>query len=102
MRKVTKEFLQKIFERLLQKLDDDGVVDIEIVEDLYRFVPTDEWSRYDKDVLLEGSLHDDFDSLSKLISEPGRYCTYVDFDRTATILRLISEKLSPVSKNPET
>jgi hypothetical protein len=97
MKSITKEDIKKIFDNILEKLDRDEVKEVVIEQDLYRFIPTDEWDSYEQTNVLEGSLFDDFDSLKLLIENPNRYCTYVDFDRAASILRYISEKLAPVN-----
>lgn len=100
-RTITKEKLENIFKKLIEKLTDEKVGDIVIENDLYRFVPTDVWSSYEKNVILEGSLFDDIDSLELLLADSKRFCTYVDFDRIASVLRAISEKLAPVDENGE-
>ncbi len=97
MKSITKEDIKKIFDAILEKLDRDHIKEVVIEQDLYRFISTDEWDSYEQTNVIEGSLFDDFDSLKLLIADPTRYCTYVDFDRTASILRYISEKLAPVN-----
>lgn len=97
MRQIQKKTLEKLFSRLMSKLQNENIESIILDDDLYRFIPTDEWANYENDVILEGSLYDDIDSLNKLLENPQHICTYVDFDRFASVLRAISEKINPVS-----
>ena len=46
-----------------------------------------------------GSLIDDIDSLNRALNDSHIPFTYVDFDRTATILRALSETLNPVNNS---
>ena len=92
---VRTEDLKKIFERIIVKLKYEKVEQIEIDTDLYRFVPTDEWENFEKDVIELGSLGDDVESLMLMIKDSDRPCTYVDFDRVASLLRAISQKNNP-------
>jgi hypothetical protein len=97
MKSITKEDIKIIFDSILEKLDRENVKEIAIQQDLYRFIPTDEWDSYERNYSIEGSLFDDLDSLKLLIADRSRFCSYVDFDRMASILRYISEKLAPVN-----
>lgn len=97
MRKITSDNLQILFQHLIKKLDRDGINEIEIDQDLYRFIPTDEWNSFEDNVI-SGSLYDDFDSLKNILDDDDRIFTYVDFDRLASILRYISEKMNPVER----
>ena len=89
--------LEKAFEQIMTKLKSEEVEKIQLTDDYYKFIPTDEWSNVEKDVILVGSLFDDIDSLHKVLNESNRVFTYVDFDRIASILRAISETLNPVN-----
>jgi len=76
-----------------------GGDNIEIEEDDYFYIPADIWSDFDKVYKSNitfpvGSLEDDWKSLLNLLEEDG-YCTCIDFDRVASILRAISEKVCP-------
>ena len=73
-----------------------NVEEIEIHTDYYRIIPTDEWETYDKDVIELGSLDDDIMELTDMSQNPDRPCTYVDFDRAASVLRAISQINNPV------
>ena len=87
--------LAQLFQRILDKLKSENVTSIDIEDDLYRIIPTYEWGKFEKDVIVVGSLEDDIESLRKLLDDPERPCTYVDFDRLASVLRAISEVQNP-------
>src|SRR5688572_1281764 len=97
MRKISRKKLEKIFSFLIRKLEYEKIDEVEITDDFYRIIPTYLWTNFEKDEGVTGSLHDDIDSLELLLKDKERFCTYVDFDRTASLLRAISEKLNPVS-----
>lgn len=62
--------------------------------DYYWSVPSPEWTEISKDPeLTVGSLNDDLLELEKLLKEPER-ASSVDFDRVASVLRLLSDRLS--------
>ena len=94
---ITREMLSKVFDSLLLKLEQDDVNEVVLQNDYYRLIPTDEWTNFENQVEVVGSLVDDFDSLNLVINDSERLPTYVDFDRTASILRAISETLNPVN-----
>jgi len=98
MREVNIEFLKKVFSRIVEKLEYENVTSVKIEDDLYNKIPTHKWSIYNnpEDVIVMGSLEDDIDSLRQLITDSERPCTYVDFDRFASVLRAISEIRNPV------
>ena len=87
--------LQKILNLLVSKLKSDGYLQIEFETDLYRFIPTDKWDTFQETIVEAGSLYDDIDSLDLLLKDSNRPCTYVDFDRVASLLRAISQKNNP-------
>lgn len=87
--------IRKVFDKIISKLEYEGVDKVEIETDFYRFIPADEWGNYDKDIIAVGSLDDDIESLLKIVNDDNRICTYVDFDRMASLLHAISEKLNP-------
>lgn len=98
MRTIDIEKLQIIFGKLINKLVQEDVKEIRIEDDLYNKIPTHKWNIYNKpnEVVVIGSINDDIDSLEKLISDENRMCAYVDFDRFASLLRIISEIQNPV------
>lgn len=96
MKKIKIEELEIIFSKIINKLKDEGFYELSFNEDFYRIIPTEKWDSYDEDIIHEASLYDDIDSLKLLIHNQDRYTTYVDFDRLASILRVISEKNNPV------
>jgi hypothetical protein len=96
MRTINVDFIEMVFKRIIEKLrfevEDDS---IEINVDFYLNIPTSEWDNYEHSVLPE-SLSDDIDSLELLVKDKERVCTYVDFDRVASLLRAISQIKNPV------
>ena len=95
MNKISVVEIRQVFERIINKLELENEVNVEFEKDLYRYIPTDQWDKYDEVVIEEGSLYDDLDSLRLLANDPKRPCTYVDFDRIASVLRAISQKNNP-------
>ena len=82
------------FARIISKLEFENVSEIEVTSDLYKIIPTDKWE-IDQPLTEEtGSLEDDIASIDKMV-ELDRICTYVDFDRIASILRIISQVRNP-------
>ncbi len=100
MRTITPIELQKIFDKIIKKLLENEVDEIIIEYDLYNKIPANKWNIYDKEIeknVVMGSLYDDVDELKNIIDNKEEICTFVDFDRTASILHYISEKLNPVA-----
>lgn len=92
--------LKKLFQMIIEQLKIlEGVDEIDVDKDMYRFVPTDKWQSFEQQPLI-GSLFDDVDELKKLLSDTDRVISYVDFDRIASVLKYISEKLNPVGEEP--
>jgi len=87
--------LKKAFERIINKLEYENIEEVKLETDWYKFIPTDEWENFGKDVIAVGSLQDDLESIALLVHNAARPCTYVDFDRVASILRAISQKNNP-------
>lgn len=97
MRKIKVIELEQLFSRIIEKLKVEKVEKIELDSDFYRFIPTDKWDSYEDDIALVGSLYDDWDSLKEILEDSDRAMTYVDFDRIASILRIVSEIENPTS-----
>jgi len=88
--------LETIFSKIIEKLKFEAREEISIEDDFYKFIPTDEWSSFTGDIIETGSLSDDIDNLKKLVQDKHHPCTYVDFDRLASVLRAISQNMNPV------
>lgn len=94
--KVETKEISKIFELIINKLNKDNVEFVEIEEDLYWLISANNW-----DVSVENpdlgvrSLIDDWESLIKCKNE-NEIISYLEFDRIASILHAISEKLAPI------
>ena len=99
VRHIKKSDLKIVFNRIIKRLEDEGLASIEIESDLYNIIPADKWDIINKieDVVIIGSLQDDIDCIKQLAKDTTRFCTYVDFDRVATILRAISQKQCPAN-----
>ncbi len=99
MQSITLPELKVIFERVLSKLEFELGDNQEIIfeRDFYGIIPTENWQDlYPQPVKFNvGSLYDDLESLKKLITNKERPCTYVDFDRLASVLREISQIQNP-------
>lgn len=92
--------LEKLFKMVIKQLrilENLKKIDVEI--DMYRFIPTDKWQSFEQEPL-QGSLYDDLEELQRVLSEPDNVISYVDFDRIASILHYISEKMNPVNDVP--
>ena len=97
--------LEEIFSRIIGKLKFEVGEDsqIKVETDTYRIIPTEKWNKFDesedwnsaKEIDL-GSLKDDIEELEKLVNNKDRICTYIDFDRVASLLREISQIYNPV------
>ncbi|MCP2727758.1 hypothetical protein [Limnofasciculus baicalensis] len=92
---VTVENLRLLFEKLMEKMDENGISSLDINDvDYYWIVPSSEWTNFQSEVKpAVGSLVDDWESLEKVLSGE-QIPTYVDFDRIAAILRAISETVA--------
>lgn len=100
MKTIKLEDLGRLFELVIEKLAiQESINKIDVDRDMYSFIPTDKWQSIGQKPLV-GSLHDDIDSLSKVLTDPNVILTYADFDRIANVLHFISEKMNPVSGVP--
>ena len=93
---ITLDMLEDLFKHVIEKLKFDKVNKVELDMDFYRQITADEWKNLGDSSIVIGSLVDDFDCLKKAVNIPYGF-TYVDFDRTASLLRFVSEKLNPVN-----
>lgn len=96
MPKISLNELSIVFNKIIEKLEFEELSEIVIYDNFYKFIPTDEWATFEKDVIETGSLFDDIEGLKKLVLDKNRPCTYVDFDRLASLLRAISQTNNPV------
>lgn len=90
--------LEILFKRIMGQLRSHGIDRVEFSSDLYKLIPTDKWGITVPDEIVIGSLDDDIEEITKIAKDPDRICTYVDFDRVASILRAISETINPVGE----
>lgn len=93
--KVTIDELESIFKRLVQKAREDGIEFVNIESDYYWIIFSDEWDNFSSSPEPSvGSLIDDWNSLQG-ISKTNRIVTYLDYERLASILRALSETITP-------
>ncbi|BAZ49461.1 hypothetical protein NIES4103_20730 [Nostoc sp. NIES-4103] len=96
--RITVDELKQIFELLFQRIKDDKIEFVDVETDFYWFVTSDEWSNFDSSPnVAVGSLIDDWDSLQEILRNK-RIVTYLDYERFASILRVISETIAPSNK----
>jgi hypothetical protein len=94
------ESLKKIFELILRKLEEEGVTNVIVdKDDYYWLIGSNEWRDMTKvtEKPEVGSFSDDWESLLKIVDEEYPV-TFVDFDRCAAILRLISDEVNPIEE----
>ena len=95
---ITKRQILQILEKVTKRIEDENFDSLDIDDDWYHFIPTNTWKNMEHDIHI-GSLFDDINSLKLLIKDDKRPCTYVDFDRVASLLRFISEENNPSSSS---
>ena len=88
--------LKGIMDILISKLKNENVSELIINDDLYRYIPTESWASFSNPEIDTGSLSDDIENLKLLLNNKERPCTYVDFDRLASLLRAISQNRNPI------
>jgi len=97
--------LKTLFNRVIEKLESELGEDkiIELKTSVYRLIPTEKWDTFEKpedwnsaSKIDQGDLNDDLTELKKLIVDQERICTYIDFDRLASVLREISQVNNPL------
>lgn len=95
--KITTDELKIIFDFVIKKLKTEGYNEFEIDDDFYCLISTEKWSNMnilnyiDCDV---GSLQDDIRELKEI--PKNETVTFVDFDRLAAIIRMISKLSNPL------
>lgn len=94
--KIQTRELEKIFERIIAKLDSEGVDQIELKQDFYWFLSNKDSykANFEVDKPMLGSFKEDWANL-KLIAEDKQIVTYVDLERMSFILKAIAEELNP-------
>lgn len=87
--------LKQAFARIIAELEGFNIDKIEIDTDWYRKIPADQWTNFIDPEIVTGSLEDDVMEVTKMVNDPERPCTFVDFDRVAAMLNAISQQLNP-------
>jgi hypothetical protein len=96
MNTVRTKDLEEMFNRIINKLEQLDIKEIDIQTDLYTVITADQWEKFEKAETVVGSLDDDIENLLLMINDTERPCTFVDFDRTASVLRAISQRINPI------
>ncbi len=88
-----------ILENLVKNLKKSNIQEFKTETDFYKLIGTDEWTNFQDDNIEPdiGSLKDDWETLKLLLTDKDRPLTSVDIDRIASILRIVSEEISPLS-----
>jgi hypothetical protein len=88
--------LEVLFQMVIAKLKELDVDHVDLKQDYYLLISNADWTKVDEEnpEPVTGSLVDDWQSLNKVASGDNPMM-FVDFDRLASILRAISEKLNP-------
>ncbi len=83
--------LRVAFDKIMKRLEMEGIEQLKFETDLYNVIHAEDWDITNnvEDVVVVGSLSDDVESIKKLANDKDRFCTSVDFDRLANILRAI-------------
>lgn len=106
MNRIKTSELKILFDRVIEKLEQELGFDgeVELKTSVYRLIPTEKWNSFNKpedwfsaSEIDQGDLDDDLNELRKIVQDVERPCTYVDFDRLASILREISEVRNPLN-----
>ena len=95
MNTLNREEFQRILAAVLNKILFYAAEPVEFQEDHYRIISTESWQGFDEPIIHDCSLADDIGELKKLAADPNRPCTFVDFDRFASVLRAISQMYNP-------
>ncbi|MFH1197427.1 MAG: hypothetical protein V1720_17135 [bacterium] len=89
--------INEIFRLIMEKFKKDNIISIELEEDLYWLINTDNWDvNIEKPELEVGSIKEDWEYLLKCKNN-NEIFSYIEFDRMATILRAISERIAPIN-----
>jgi len=96
--KITTKELEQLFKRIIGKLRSEEVEYVTFSMDEYKIILADCWEDFTQEKVAIGSMNDDIDMVKKMIQDENRPCTYVDFDRTSSILRAISEIRNPAEE----
>ena len=88
--------LDIIFKKVITKLKELEIDSVELDQDYYLLIDSSDWKKVGEPnpEPVTGSLIDDWDSLKKVATDE-HPLMFVDFDRLASILRAMSEKINP-------
>lgn len=88
--------LEVLFQKVITKLKELEIDHVDLHQDYYLLISNADWTKIDEEnpEPVTGSLVDDWQSLNK-VAAGDNSMMFVDFDRLASILRAISEKLNP-------
>jgi hypothetical protein len=83
MTNITLHQLSIVFQKIINKLEFERFTEINLTNDFYNLIPTEDWAMVENYNVDIGSLGDDIHNLKLLAINEERPCTYVDFDRLA-------------------
>ena len=93
--------IKLIFELLIQRITNDKIDLLDVESDYYWIIPSEEWDNFASfPDMVVGSLVDDWNSLQEVL-ETERIVTYLDYERFASILRVMSETIAPSKKKSD-
>jgi hypothetical protein len=95
---ITLDEIDLLYKRLIQRAKNDKIEFVDIETDYYWIISSDEWDdfSFSPDPCV-GSLAEDWNSLQEILTTD-RIVTYLDYDRLASIVRALSEKIAPSKK----
>lgn len=93
--RISVEEIEQVFHRLIEKIKEDKIQFLDIETDYYWIITSADWDNFASEpTIAVGSLIDDWDSLQKVLRDEC-ITTYLDYERFASILRAISETITP-------
>ena len=98
---ITADELEFFFKRIIESLRSHQIESVELDTDYYLHIPASDWEKfyeyYNRKIEPNvGSLIDDYESLKKDMKEfDGIPIPFVDYDRVASLLNAISQKINP-------
>ena len=87
--------IEKLFRHTISLLNDVDFKHFNAETDYYSFIPTEGWNELEEPEILIGSLYDDVTELKRVVDNDIPFSS-VDLDRLASVLRAISQKISPI------
>ncbi|WP_092738352.1 hypothetical protein [Hymenobacter psychrophilus] len=93
--KITTDELKSLLQRATAYLEGIGEGTFDLETDYYAIIPTDDWEKLEQPQVVIGSLFDDVAELKRAAKNEVPF-TSVDLDRLASLLRAISQHITPL------